>query len=173
MTNPLDPVLAWYTTASDAVRVTRRVIAGNVAGAVTAKHTFHGRAAADNEAALARAQDELDRLVVLGLVALFERALRDHLLALPVVPGPTGVPLQDTIRARLVRDMEYWSVEHFLLDELFSAVDPALRGNAKQLIKYRNWVAHGHTQSQPAPLVILPPAAHQRLTDFLTQAGII
>ena len=57
--------------------------------------------------------------------------------------------------------------------ELFAAVDPALRGQVKQIIKHRNWVAHGRTLIEAAPVVILPPGAHQRLTEFLRQAGIV
>lgn len=172
MTNPLDPILTWYTTAKDSIRVTRRVVTENVAGAITAKHAFHGRAAADNEAALERAQEELDRLVVLALVATFERTLRDHLASLSVVAAATGVPLHDQVREEINKDMELWNISSRII-ELFGAVDPNLRGQVKQIVRYRNWVAHGQTQNQPPPIAISPPEAHQRLTEFLRQAGIV
>ena len=173
MSNPLDPVLRWYTTAKDSIRVTRRVIDTGIANAVTSKHVFHVMTQTENETALDQAQEELERLVVLGLVAIFERSLRDHLSALPIIPVVTGVPLHDSVRIQIIRDMEFWHIERILLESLFTAVDPLLKGQVKQIIDYRNWVAHGHTRSQPPPLVISPVIAHQRLTDFLTQAKVI
>jgi hypothetical protein len=145
MSNPLDPIIAWYTTAKDSIRVTRRVIATSIAGAVTNKHVFHGKAATDNEAALDQAQEELDRLVVLGLVAIFERSLRDHLFGLPVVAAATGVALHDRVRDELLKDMEFWNISSRVI-ELF-AVDAALRGQVKQIIDYRNWVARTNPKS--------------------------
>lgn len=171
MTNPLDPIIAWYTTANDALRVTRRVIVTGIAGAVTDKHVFDGRPPAENEAALDRAKDELDRLVVLGLVAVFERALWDHLSALPLLLA-AGDPVRERVRAEILKDIEFWNISSRVV-ELFPPVDPALRGQVKQIIDYRNWVAHGQTQSQPPPIVIPPTVAHQRLTAFLTQAKVI
>ncbi len=172
MISPLDPILAWYTTAKDSLRVTRRVITTGIAGAVTNRHAFHGKAATENESALDRAQEELDRLVVLGLVAIFERSLRDHLSALPILSTATGIPFHNRVRDEISKDMEFWNISSRVV-ELFEMVDPALRGQVKQLIDYRNWVAHGQTQSQPPPIVISPTVAHQRLTDFLTQAGVV
>lgn len=172
MTNPLDAILTWYTTAKDSIRVTRRVVTKNIAGAVVAKHAFYGRAAADNESALEQAQEELDRLVVLALVATFERTLRDHLASLSVVAAATGVPLHDQVRDEIIKDMEFWNISSRVI-ELFGTVDANLRGQAKQIIDYRNWVAHGQTQNQPPPIVMSPPKAHQWLTEFLRQTGIV
>ena len=35
--------------------------------------------------------------------------------------------------------------------EVFPGADPAVRGHVKQIIDYRNWVAHGQTLAKPAP----------------------
>jgi hypothetical protein len=172
MPNPLDPILAWYATVNDCVRVTRRVIELGVAGAITDQHVFFTQGDQQKQAGLDRAQLELDRLVVLGLVAVFERTLRDHLAALPVIGAPTGVPLHEQVRENIVKDMERWSLSPGVL-ELFAAVDPTLRGQVKQIVQYRNWVAHGHTLNQPPPVSTNPAKAHRRLTDFLIQAGVI
>ena len=48
-----------------------------------------------------------------------------------------------------------------------------MRGQVKQIIDYRNWVAHGQTLAKPAPTNVVPVKAHQVLTDFLLQADVI
>ena len=173
MTNPLDSILAWYTTAKDGMRVTRRVLENVVPKAITNKHVFYGKPQSDNLAALDRALEELNRLTVLAFTATFERALRDFLLALPIIVTAQGsIPLHDRVRGEIINDMEFWNISSRVVD-LFTSVDPSVRGQVKQIIDYRNWVAHGKTQSQPPPIVILPTVAHQRLTAFLTQATVI
>jgi len=53
--------------------------------------------------------------------------------------------------------------------EVFSGVDPVVRGQVKQVIDYRNWVAHGQTLAKPGPTNVVPVKAHQVLTAFLVQ----
>jgi hypothetical protein len=172
MTNPLDPVLAWYRTANDSLRVTRRVIEKATPKVVTKKHDFHGKDQKDNLDALDRAGGELDRLVVLGLVAVFERALRDHLLTLPVIAPISGDPLRDAVRREILKDVEFWNISVRVID-LFTGVPGPLRGEVKQIIDYRNWVAHGRTATEPPPVATTPAKAHQRLAAFLSQAKSI
>ncbi|MBA4065185.1 MAG: hypothetical protein C0501_16015 [Isosphaera sp.] len=172
MTNPLDPIVTWYTTAKDSMRVTRRAVQKATPGLVAAKYTFHGRDRKANESALDQALEELNRLVVLALTAVFERTLRDHLSALPVVRPGSGDPLADRVRDEVLRDMEFWNISTRVV-EVFTTVAPALRGEVKQVIDYRNWVAHGRTAVEPPPVAMTPAKAYQRLTAFLTQAKVI
>lgn len=172
MPNPLDPILAWYLTAKDAIEVTHHAVTTNIAAALTAAHVLHTQTDAEKLAALNLAQTEIDQLGVLALVATCERTLRDFLGALPVVVPATGDRLRDAVRMGLLNDMEMWNLSSRVID-LFAAVDPAIRGQVKQIVKYRNWVAHGRTRTEPPPVVILPPAAHRRLSDFLLQAGAV
>ncbi len=41
MTNPPDPVMAWYEIIRDSLRVTARVIRKDLPTAITNKHVFH------------------------------------------------------------------------------------------------------------------------------------
>lgn len=172
MPNPLAPVLASYKAAWDALDVIRLAIGAGIALPTNPAHVFHTQTDAEKLAAVAAAKIEVERLGMVSLVATFERTLRDHLDALPVVAGPATDPLHTAVRSEIIRDMEMWNISSRVI-ELFAAVAPAVRGQVKQIIKYRNWVAHGRTLIEPPPIVILPPAAHQRLTDFLTQADIL
>lgn len=172
MANPLDPVMAWYQIALDSIRVTRRVVEQQIAGAVTAKHVFFARPQADNVTGLEEAKKELARLVVLSLTAIFERTLRDYLNQIPVAALPPGDPHRDAVRNELIKDIEFWNISSRVL-EVFPAVDPNLRGQVKQIIDYRNWVAHGHSLGKPPPSNVVPEDAYLRLTDFLAQAGVV
>ena len=172
MDNPLDPVIDWYHTANDSLRITRRVLIQGIPNAVTTKHSsFFGHPVPASAAKLGSAKNELDRLVVLALTAVFERTLRDHLVQIPrnaIVPGDIVV---EAVREQILEDIEYWNISSRVID-VFQTVDPAVRGLARQIIDYRNWVAHGRTLTEPAPSNVIPIKAHQNLTEFLKQAGI-
>ncbi len=172
MTNPLDSIIAWYTTAKDSIRVTRRVIEKSTAGIITKKHVFHGKAKNESETSLNRALVELNQLVVLALTAIFERSLRDYLCDLPVIAPSTSDPHQNAVRDEILKDVRFWNISSRVLD-VFVTVEPTLRGEVKQVIDYRNWVAHGRTTAEPPPVIMTPAKAYERLTEFLTQAGIL
>ncbi len=172
MANPLDPVMQWYQTALDSIRVTQRALNQGIAGAVTNKHVFFGQPVADCTAWLEAAKEELERLVVLALTSIFERTLRDYLTDFPRAALPPGDPHRDAVREEIIKDIEFWNISS-RVGEVFPAVAPPVRGQAKQIIDYRNWVAHGHTLARPAPSNIVPGKAHQHLTEFLVQAGVI
>jgi hypothetical protein len=172
MANPLDPVMSWYEAALDSIRVTQRVLNQNIAGAVTHRHIFYGQPPADCVARLDAAKDELARVAVVALTAIFERTLRDYLTQLPRSAWPPGDPHRDAVREGLVRDIEYWNISDRVL-EVFPVVASQARGLVKQIIEYRNWVAHGHTLTKPAPTNVTPDQAHKRLSDFLIQSGVI
>jgi hypothetical protein len=110
--------------------------------------------------------------VVLALTAIFERTLRDYLVQMPLTAVPPGDPHGDAVREEIVKDIELWNIST-RVTEVFPAVDPAVRGQVKQIVAYRNWVAHGHSLAKPAPTNVVPVQAHQVLTTFLLQAGVI
>ncbi|MDB5309867.1 MAG: hypothetical protein JWO38_4069 [Gemmataceae bacterium] len=154
------------------MRVTRRVIEAGIVGAVTDKHVFFAQTDQEKRDGLDWAQSELDRLVILGLTAIFERTVRDYLGGLTVVGPATRDTHLDRVRHEILKDMEFWNISSRVVD-VFTKVDEALRGQIKQIIAYRNWVAHGRTLIEPPPVNTNPADAYQRLTDFLTQAGVV
>jgi hypothetical protein len=172
MANPLDPVMEWYRTALDSIRVTQRTLEKGLAGAVTKRHVFYGQPVADCTARLQAAKEELERLVVLALFAIFERTLRDYLVQMPLTSLPAGDPHGDAVREEIIKGIEFWNFSTRVL-EVFPGVSSAVRGQVKQIVDYRNWVAHGHTLAKPAPTNVVPVKAHQALTAFLRQAGLL
>lgn len=171
--NPLDPVMRWFNTASDSLRVTRRALDQQVPGVVTERHaSLYLIPLDDCIGQLEAAKSELDRLVVLGLTAAFERSLRVHLKQIPRDAWPLGDPLREAVRAEIVNDIESWKFASRLVT-VFPMVDGKVRGHVKQIIRYRDWVAHGHTLTKPAPMDLIPTMAYERLTEFLRQARIM
>ena len=172
MVNPLDPIVQWHRTANDSLRVTRRVLTQKIGNAVTSRHVFSGMPLAESLARLDEAKEELERLIVLALAAVFERTLRDHLTQIPRTAISTGDSLREAVREELVKDIEFWNISDRVLG-VFPTVDPLVRGQVKQVIQYRNWVAHGHMLALPPPVNLLPQTAYQWLTGFLVQAGVV
>ncbi len=172
MANPLDSVMLWYRTVRDSIRVTRRVLDREILDAVTEKHVFFGQESAQSSKQLSTASDELDDLVVLALTAFFERTIRDYLLQFPTRAFSGGDPHTDAVRNAMIDDIEYWNMTGRVID-LFPAVPTNVRGIVKQIIEYRNWVAHGKTISKLPSINVLPAHAYQNLTEFLRQAGVI
>jgi len=170
--NPLDEVMEWFQTARDAIRVTERIVTQKIPRAIIRKHRFHGQSEAACCELLTSSLDKLTHHVILGLTAIFERTLRDHLRKSPVLMAPTGDPHLDGVRSEILKDIEFWNLSARVV-ELFPSVDGNVRGLVRQIIEYRNWVAHGHSLGTSAPLKLEAIDAHRNLTTFLVQAGVI
>src|SRR5262245_26383037 len=111
MSNPLDPVMDWYRTAYDSMRITQRVLEKDIGGAVTSKHRFWTEAREGSIEQIKQAKTELDCLVVLALAAIFERTLRDYLVGFPRYKRPRKKTDRDHLEAvitRINQDIERW-----------------------------------------------------------------
>jgi hypothetical protein len=204
MTNPLDPIIAKFRLISDAARVVIRIIengadkaitdynkvvAGNLQPtdftplmnwAILSKYAaFHGLPSADAVNQLTKSVTELDRLVVVELAAVFERTLRNHLTQSAAVwlPSQNKGDEQFVFRELVTEKIEKFEFKSELID-LFPAVDVIdlkLRMKAKQVVEFRNWVAHGkHTDpTAKQPSNVTAEDAYQYLTGFLKAAKIV
>ncbi|HEY1189543.1 MAG TPA: hypothetical protein VGE74_17995 [Gemmata sp.] len=173
MASPLDPVWAWYQLTLDCMRVTQRAASDpNLSAAFLSKHTslFH-LDAGEKQATVEVAKEVLDRLTVLDLATVFERTLRTHTTnSLPVMIADHA-PFLQSLRDRVESRAKRWTFDELV--ELYGNVHGTVRGLVKDVIKFRDWAAHGwHTTAKPAPSNITPKDAYQRPTDFLTAAGI-
>jgi hypothetical protein len=177
--NPLDPILVWWTTAKDALRVTSRVLRKRTEGAtppglIKDAYVFFDMQEDQGLDRIDAAKRELDGLVVLALVATFERSLREHVLDTVRGRFPPGNVFLDSVRGQIENDVEFW---HFSVEliEAFASVAQATRDGAKQLVKFRDWVAHARHAAappDPPPVSAEPQMAYRRLTQFLMEAGI-
>ncbi len=173
MTNPLVPVMDWYEIVRDGMRVTARVIRKEIPGAIVEKHVFHYEPPAESLRRLADADRELDDLVVLSLVAIFERALRDYLMGRTTIRLGGGDAIDEAVRAEVLNQIEYWRISDRLIGVFRSRVDGKVLGMVKQIIGYRNWVAHGRASAGPPGGNVAPQIAFETLTAFLDKAGLL
>lgn len=172
MANPLDPIMEWHDTAVDSIRITQRVVRNSIAGAITSKHSLLALTPQERLERLEKAKEELNHLVVLALTATFERTLRDHLARIPDQATLDGKPLPETVKQGILLDIERWVFKDRLV-EIFDTVNPQVKGDVKQVIGFRDWVAHGHKINKPPPMQVEAKSAYERLTKFLFEAGIV
>jgi hypothetical protein len=173
MNDPLAPIMAWYTIVRDSMRVTSRVLNKEIRQAITDKHIFHYEPKPVSLERLSGANRELDDLVVLSLVATFERTLRDFIMARPACLLASGDPIDDAIHKSILIDVEYWRIADRLLEVFKGSISPTHLGSVKQIVGYRNWVAHGRSSATPPDGNVSPQFAYGQLSRFLMDAGIV
>jgi len=115
----------------------------------------------------------LNDLVVLSLVATFERTLRDFVMGRPGCMLASGDPIDEAIHSAILNDVEYWRIADRLIGIFRGPVAPALIGQIRQIIGYRNWVAHGRATVDPPDGNVAPQFAYDELTRFLLASRII
>jgi len=182
--NPLPPVLETFYAARDAVRVTRRIIPKqNAKNPDCQNELFRHQRNLLNRTVFPSdpaAQDLLDRteieiadLFVLNLWVLFERFVRSYLqekgIALQkyVQPSEFGEALYKYFH----EEVDSWNPKE-VLDKLLKTglfkteSGKQLIGSAKQILAYRNWIAHKNPKKEPS-VKILPKTAYDTLNEII------
>lgn len=116
------------------------------------------------------ANRELADLIVLALFANFERQLRDEILnksskLQEVVPTALGERMDVLAK----KEIERWRTDE-IIDLFDFAVDGNIRGRMKQVLEYRNWIAHGKNPDKlPASKTTEPKTTYDTIVNFITQ----
>lgn len=169
--NPLDEIWAWYEAARDSLRLALHVVASVPSSAIPPdiipkKSIFQSARSDEVTQRLQKARQELDDLAIVALWASFEQQVLDHIEQ--VVHRTLKQKRKDRLQQRILQERlknpRYWHFEE-VLDLYKAIIDPQLVGDVKQVLQYRNWIAHGRTS--PMPPNIVPRAAYERLKDFL------
>lgn len=158
-----------YLAVRDSLRVTQRSIEKDL-------YILHNRTIFQNSdqddmrQVLRSAGKELEDLIVLSLFASFERQIRDQILdksskLQEVIPVELGKKITELAR----REMERWRISE-VIDLFDFAVDGTVRGKLKQILQYRNWIAHGRNPSElPPVLSTSPKVAYETILEFVSQ----
>lgn len=117
-----------------------------------------------------KSANETDALFVLAMWATFERFLRQELQirgrCLCLNPPPA---LGQALYEHFEKEVEFWKpgeILDFLKNSLFNQ-QTMLIGHAKQILAYRDWVAHGKNPNRPPPTDLKPLAAYKTLNDIV------
>ncbi len=113
----------------------------------------------------------IDDLFVLSLWATFERYLIDFFQVKgekmrEILPSD----LADVYYEHLSREIEYWKpmeILDLLKRSLFKGNEQLIE-LAKDILKYRNWVAHGRNPNNLPAMNITPQMAYERLDDVMS-----
>jgi hypothetical protein len=113
----------------------------------------------------------IDDLFVLSLWATFERYLIDFFQVkgekiCEILPSN----LADVYYEHLSKEIEYWKpmeILDLLKRSLFKGNEQLIE-LAKDILKYRNWVAHGRNPNHLPSMNITPQMAYERLDDVIS-----
>jgi hypothetical protein len=146
LSNPLPTVRETYEASRDALIITKKVITHNDKETLLFHTTFGSKNTTDAKKTIENSLKEQEDLFVLSLWSKFERFIRDYL-------QQKGATLQTTQPTALAYPMyqyfcdevEFWKPHQMLdlLKKTLFTTHPHLIGQAKQVLEYRDWVAHG------------------------------
>ena len=161
-------VFSVYEVIKDSIKVTKRSINNGL-------YQLHNRTlflGEQKDRMLSKIDDvekELDDIMILSLFASFERELRISIQTLIDTNTNKVNKTLENIVSLTTDSIERWTVVD-MIDSLKDVVDNDLRGKAKQIYEYRNWVAHGKNKSKIPSIRTDPKTVQVILCDFITQA---
>jgi hypothetical protein len=163
--NPLPPIWKAYQTISNCLKMaTEKPVQ---AAPLTNDTELVDELPADSYHAIQQSHAELNDLFVLALWATFERCIRDYLQVKgdklkTVLPTTLANPLYE----HFYDEVEYWK-PYDMLDMLKATLSSTLLGHARQIVKYRDWVAHGRTPKKLPSAIIKPSEAYKTLNEII------
>lgn len=165
--NPLTPVFETYEMSRDCVKITRRSI-GNDNGSLLSRTEFHEMSIEAAGKSLEKCRAQLDDLAVLALWSAFERFVIEHVQNRYLLASNAD---EKSFSKRLAEkfnfEVERWRFTD-ILDLFKDEVSADVLGHAKQIKKYRDWVAHRNPQIK-TPTQTEPETAYAVLTNVIGQ----
>ena len=174
--NSLDDIIKWYHVSRDSLKVAARLMEYSVKESqfkkLFDKTVFLPHTLEEIKGVIDKAENELDDLVCLSLVSVFEAKIIEYLNALiQNCKKTTEDQFILQIKEYSLKNAKYWPFTD-ILDFFKTKIDPDIVGNnAKKPYDYRSWVAHG--KKDPRKEKFTPDETYKRLSDFLNEAGII
>lgn len=165
--NPLQAIWQQHGIMQDCVEIAERAIRRTDVPLLI-DTGFVGEPFSDTRKRIIESRTNADDLVIVALWAAFER----YLLVFLQEKGrnlldarPTS--LADRLYAKYEREVEYWKIED-ILDIFKGDIDAVLLGDAKNIKKHRDWVAH-RNPNRPSPGKVGPDFAYRVLSEILEQ----
>lgn len=164
--NILDPIWESYLTTVDCLKVASRSIEKNQLHLMN-KTRFVGSAIDEAKAMILDSRVNADDFVIVSLWAIFERKLLEYLqVEGSKILQRTPTTFNTQVYQKVENEMEYWKSDD-VLDLFKSVVNSDLIGNAKQVKKYRDWIAHKNPK-KGRPSNVPPQTAYRILSDIIS-----
>jgi hypothetical protein len=163
----LDPVWTSYQTTMDCLKIADRgVTLGELR--LLANTRFIRSEADEAKRVISQSKDDAGDFVILSLWAVFERILVQCLrMESRLMLRNPAADFNSILHDRLSADIEYWKATD-MLDLFRPLVNEELIMQAKQIKKYRDWIAHKNP-SKPAPTNVVPQTAYKILSLFVEE----
>jgi len=170
--DPLKPILESYEAAIASIDVTKKILALKKVSNLpeTIEPVLVGglrNLSTDNfENIFAQAPKEVNDLFVVSIWAIFERWLRDYLQAKNYLHEITAINC--SLHQNLAKQIEYLRADELLdlIEQGFYQPKSDFIKNARGIIKYRNWVAHGK-KADKVPRSVEPNDAYSILNSII------
>jgi hypothetical protein len=164
-TEVLKTIWHTYQVTQDCLKIAGRSIeAQNLS--VLKNTEFITSTAAQARQAIQESRDNADDYVILSLWVAFERILFDCLRYESeriLSHQQSGLTLR--VHQKIASDLGYWKIDDVL--EIFKVViDPQIIGQARQIKRYRDWIAHKNPK-KPMPQVVEPKIAYRVLLEII------
>ena len=113
-----------------------------------------------------KSRSDADDYVILSLWAVFERKLFEYLQRISKnISESNRSDFNKKVQNKIENEIEYWKLDA-ILDLFKVVVNPELIGNAKQVKRYRDWVAH-RNPNKGAPANVPPKTAYEILSNII------
>lgn len=164
--NILEPIWESYRTTVDCLKVAARSIEKSELHLMS-NTKFVGSPVDEAKEMIVGSRTSADDFVIVSLWAIFERKLLEYVqVEGRRLLGATPTGFNSQVHQKVENEMEYWKTDDVL--DLFKAVVSSdLIGSAKQVKKYRDWIAHKNPRKGP-PSNVPPQTAYRILSDIIT-----
>jgi len=164
---PLDTIWESYQVMRDCLKIVQRSLIKKDMYLLS-KTAFLTNSEEQAMEQIKKGRCDANDYVILSLWAAFERIIIEHLQieGRKVLTYPPS-EFNQRVYHKISSEIEYWKIEDILT--IFKAViDSDLIGQAKQIKKYRDWVAHRNI-NKPAPPNISPENTYSILSSIVEQ----
>ncbi len=171
--NPLPQMRLAYDTVQESYKIAERAIKTKDPKTrlrLLQRTRLEKESLANAEQIIKASHKESDDLFILALWATFERFIRDDLqIRGKILCHSNPSILGNSIYKHFQKEVEFWKPAEILdcLKESLFKNHANLIGHAKQILAYRDWVAHGKNQKKPPSTDIKPLAAYHTLNEII------
>jgi len=166
--NPLIPIWEAYEVSVDCFKVAKKAIKQQKTGLFADSDWLTRQNAHEY---IDKTAIEVNDLFVFSLWAAFERFVITYLQTKAVGLQQTVVPLTlaNPLSEYIQKEIEYWNPKDMLdLLKNIQSIDKNAIGKAKQILEYRNWIAHGKNVKKTVSVKAMTPLyTYQTLNEIV------